>query len=600
MDYRTSQHLEERAPGLRCDVLLVTATEVETCAVRDVFLQKAGIFERRIINDKTYFDLGVIGGASIFLVQSEMGAGGPGGATLVVHESIKALSPSAIVMVGIILGLLPQEQNIGDILISRQLVGYEMQKVDVGPDGQEVIKPRGDRPQASTRLLDRFRASIFDWQGPKIHFGLILSGDKLINNEDYRDKLLRIEPEAIGGEMEGTGVYAAAYRNKVDWILVKAICDWADGNKDQEKEVRQKQAAEQAARLTIHVLEQGGLTGNSTVIPSVSPGSNPVTAPFRRAIGTALRTYDIHSSWVVAVAWEPDGYRIASAGGDGLVRVWEAETGRTLLTYRGHRWRFEKVNMPPTIYNIAWSPEGLRLASAGDGTTVYVWDAATGQTIAIYDGHSGLLPNVFALAWSPDGTRIASGCGAIGTDKTVHVWDATNGQKLLHYNSSYGYLPIFSVSAVAWSPDGTRIASTCGDKTIRIWNATNGKHISTLKVRSDWVSDLAWSPDGRRIALANGDRTATVWDTLTAEHVLTYAGHSESVRDVAWSPDSTRLATASNDHTVHIWDSLSGAHIYTYRGHAKWATSLAWSPDGTRIASASNDMTVQIWQASHY
>ena len=77
MDYRTSQHLEERAPGLRCDVLLVTATEVETRAVRDVFLQKAGIFERRIINDKTHFDLGVIGGARTFLVQSEMGAGGP-------------------------------------------------------------------------------------------------------------------------------------------------------------------------------------------------------------------------------------------------------------------------------------------------------------------------------------------------------------------------------------------------------------------------------------------------------------------------------------------------------------------------------------------
>src|SRR5205085_378193 len=166
-----------------------------------------------------------------------------------------------------------------------------------------------------------------------------------------------------------------------------------------------------------------------TVIPSVSAGLSAVTSSFRATIGTTLRTYDIHSSWVVAVAWEPDGNRIASAGGDGLVRVWEAETGRTLLTYRGHSWRFAKVNMPPTIYNIAWSPEGLRLASAGDGTKVYVWDAATGQPITTYDGHSGLLPNVFALAWSPGGTRIASACSAIGTDKTVHIWDASTGQK---------------------------------------------------------------------------------------------------------------------------------------------------------------------------
>ncbi len=441
-----NKYRKEQTRSLSCDVLLVTAAEVEMRAVRDAFLQKTGTFERHITGDNTYFDLGVIGGARILLVQSEMGAGGPGGATLVVHESIKALSPSAIVMVGIAFGLLPEEQNIGDILVSRQLSGYEMQRVEVDPDGQEVIKPRGDRPQASTRLLDRFRAAIYDWTGPKVHFGLILSGEKLVNSKDFRDKLLRIEPEAIGGEMEGTGGYAAAYRNKVDWILVKAICDRADGNKD---DIHQKQAAENAVHFIIHVLGQGGLAGDTIATHSASPKLSAAVPPLRQAIGTTLRTYDSHSSWVVALAWEPGGNRIASAGGDGLVRVWDADTEQTLLTYRGHPWLFEKVNWPPTIYNIAWSPEGLRLASAGDGTKVYVWDAATGQTIAVYEGHSGLLANVSALAWSPDGTRIASACSAAGIDKTVHVWDATTGKKLLHYDSHYGLLPNFSVLALA-------------------------------------------------------------------------------------------------------------------------------------------------------
>src|SRR2546425_486872 len=300
---RTSEYAEEQVRELSCDVLLVTATEVETGAVLNAFPRQDSISGWRYIDNNTYFDLGVIGGARTFLVQSEMGAGGPAGATLVVHEGIKALSPSAVIMVGIAFGLIPEKQRLGDILVSRQLAGYELQKSEQGPRGAEIIRPRGDRVQSSPRLLSRLRASIFDWQEPKVHFGLVLSGDKLVNYKNFRNKLLGIEPEAIGGEMEGTGVYAAAYRNKVDWILVKAICDWADGRKD---DAYQKLAAENAARFILHVLQQGGLAENDPGIPP--PSQTTSEAPSRRrALGTILRTYDIHSSYVVAVAWEPGG-----------------------------------------------------------------------------------------------------------------------------------------------------------------------------------------------------------------------------------------------------------------------------------------------------
>ena len=591
---KTSEVGQERERGLGCDVLLVTATEVEARAVLKVFTGQGSPFGRHHIGESTYFDLGVIGGARTFLVQSEMGAGGPAGATLVVYEGIKALSPSAVIMVGIAFGLIPQEQSPGDILVSRQLVGYELQKVEQGPDGKEIIKARGDRVQASPRLLSRLRASIYDWQGPKVHFGLVLSGNKLVNHINFRNKLLGIEAEAIGGEMEGTGVYSAAYRNRVDWILVKAICDWADGHKDN---THQQLAAENAARFILHMLQQRGLAENNTGAPprAQTPGE---TLPRKQAIGTILCPYDNHSSYVVAVAWEPGGNRIASSGGDGLVRVWEADSGHTLLTYRGHPWVLKNFNMAPTIYTIAWSPEGLRLASAGVGTAVRVWDAATGQDIIIYTGHSGLLPDVWALAWSPDGKRIASACSAASLDKTVHVWNAKTGSGMLRYNSSYGLMPNFSVSSVGWAPQGDRIASTCGDKTIRLWNATNGKPISRFKTSSVWVYTIAWSPDGRRLALANGNSTAEILDASTGQILLTYQGHNKEVRDIAWSPDGSCLATASNDTTVQIWDAANGTCLYTHQEHAAWTTAVAWSPDGTRIASASNDKTVQVWQAT--
>ncbi len=593
-----SKQITTQASSDTADVLLMTATEVETRAVRSLILQQGGIFERRLINGQPYFDLGVIGDARVFLVQSEMGAGGPGGATLVVYEGIKALSPSTVVMVGIAFGLRPGEQKLGDILVARQLVGYQLQKVDTDRESREQIKARGDRPHATPRLLSRFQAGVFDWSGSKVHFGLMLSGDILVNNINFRDKLLRIEPEAIGGEMEGTGVYSAAFREKVDWILVKAICDWADGNKDENKDMYQRQAAENAVRFTFHVLRQGRLAGTN-IGPSASSQETVRAAPLSRpAIGTTLCTYDIHSSYVVAVAWEPGDNRIASAGGDGTVRVWEAVTGHTLLTYRGHPPVFKSFNMAPTIYTIAWSPEGLRLASAGVGTDIHVWDVATGQDIVTYTGHSGLLPDVWALAWSPDGKRIASACSAMSTDKTIHIWNATTGGKILHYDSHYGVLPNFSVSSLAWSPQGDRIASTCGDKTIRLWDATTGKRIAAFQTSSDWVYMIAWSPDGRCLALANGNATAEILDASTGRMLLTYRGHHQGVRDIAWSPDGSRLATSSNDTTVQIWDATTGTCLYTHEEHAAWTTSVAWSPDGTRIASASNDRTVQVWQAT--
>ena len=89
-------------------------------------------------------------------------------------------------------------------------------------------------------------------------FWALLSGSKLIANQEFRDKLRQIENEAIGGEMEGVGLYESTQRHNVGWLLIKAICDWADSNKSRDKEKRQKDAAENAARFTLHVIQQGG------------------------------------------------------------------------------------------------------------------------------------------------------------------------------------------------------------------------------------------------------------------------------------------------------------------------------------------------------
>ena len=583
--------------SLKADILLVTVTPIEARAVIEIFEQETGHpFKRHYGATNTYLELGVVQSANVFMVQSEMGIGGPTGALLTIEEAIRTLSPSSVVMVGIAFGFNKKKSNLGDILVSQQLWGYELQKVATD-NGQEDIVLRGDRPHASPRLLSRFSSCIIDWQEPPhVEFGLILSGEKLIDNQVFRDKLLSLAPEALGGEMEGSGLYAAAYLRKTDWILVKAICDWADGTKGQEKDTRQEQAARNAARFTMHVLRQGGFAEDAE---KSSPSQTPDQQSRQtRSLGTWLYTYDTHASWVVAVAWAPNGEHLASGAGDGTVRVWEAATGKHIITYRGHAGPLSKINIQRTIYTLAWAPEGLRIASGGDGANVFVWNAASGQTLAVYTGHSHIWPSIFALAWSPDGTRIASACSNASFDKTIHIWDVATESLVKKCDAHYGMLPSFSILSLAWSPDGTRIAATVfGEKAIRIWSAATGRQIASFPSPMGSASDIAWSHDGTRLALAHSDETAQVWDVQTGANIVHYRGHTDGVRSIAWSPDDTRLVTASNDKTVQLWDAATGKHIYTYRGHTDWATSASWSPDGTRIASASNDRTIQIWQA---
>ncbi len=307
-------------------------------------------------------------------------------------------------------------------------------------------------------------------------------------------------------------------------------------------------------------------------------------APIPLSVGTPLYTYRGHSHSVDAVAWSPDGKRIASGSHDNTVQVWDATDGSHVFTYRGHSH---------PVFAVAWSPDGKRIASGSWDKTVQVWDVADGSNVYTYRGHSNAqYGEVTAVVWSPDGKRAASGSG----DKTVQVWDAADGGNVFIYHGHSGPL-----DAVEWSPDGKRIASGSDDYTVQVWDAADGSHVYTYRGHSYGVYAVAWSPDGKRIASGSHDNTVQVWDATDGGNVYTYRGHSDYVHAVAWSPDGKRIASASDDKTVQVWDAADGGNVYTYRGHSNAVSgvyAVAWSPDGKRIASGSWDKTVQVWDAA--
>jgi nucleoside phosphorylase len=240
-------------------ILIATATTLE----RDTVLRIArGIIGSEALPEfgprRGYFRLGTVGGVDIFLVQCEMGSVGPGASLATIGDALDDIKPIGVIMVGIAFGVDETRQNIGEIIVAKQLQNYELARIGTDKTGQRTVVPRGDRVTASTLMLSRMRIAEAGWTGRKVRFGLLLSGEKLIDNFDYREELRQVFPEAEGGEMEGAGLYTAAADRNVNWTIVKAICDWADGNKNKNKARRQVIAAEQAVSFVFRALQQGG------------------------------------------------------------------------------------------------------------------------------------------------------------------------------------------------------------------------------------------------------------------------------------------------------------------------------------------------------
>jgi WD40 repeat protein len=282
-----------------------------------------------------------------------------------------------------------------------------------------------------------------------------------------------------------------------------------------------------------------------------------------------------HGGEVHAIAFCPEGRRLATACGDRTARIWDVSTGSPLAPPLRHEG---------PVRAVAFRPDAKSVATAGDDGMIWRWDAVTGEPVG------GPLRNggpVAALSFSPDGSRIAA-----GGPRGFFLWDVATGLPV-HEPDGHGA----RVLAVAFSPDGATIAVACDDGGVRLLEAATGKPLGEPLAHGSAVPVLVFDPGGRWLLTGCLDGNARLWDVARRVMAVTLS-HQGEVRCVGFRPGGDAFATACEDGTARLWDSATGRPIGEPLAHRARVDHLAFRPDGTMVATGSLDGTVRLWCAA--
>ena len=317
-----------------------------------------------------------------------------------------------------------------------------------------------------------------------------------------------------------------------------------------------------------------------------------------------------------SLAFSPDGRFIASSGdkfgfhGGGL-QLWETATDQKVALIDG----------PPSASTLHFSEDGKTLLSLGNwGELISQLNVETkqGHVKNINDRSFGKIPS----RHSPEPYALTDDKFAVGGQNgKIELWDTMTGKKLStlsgHTHGMQGRLPLvahedppppgenqvrfvdgnpFNVLALAFSPDGTRLASGGKDKTVRLWDTATNKELATLRKHTGWTNVLAFSPDGKMLASGSPDKTVQLWDTATGVHLATLTEHINSIVALTFSPDGRTLASGSMDGTIRFWNTETGDLLpLNIMEHTEWVKAVSFFKNNSTLASVAFNGVITFW-----
>jgi WD40 repeat protein len=304
-----------------------------------------------------------------------------------------------------------------------------------------------------------------------------------------------------------------------------------------------------------------------------SAGVNGLLKIWRTIDGYCLHDLEGHSDRLWSVAFHPDGDCLASGGEDRTIRLWQVSDGKCLHTLHGYTNWFRAIS---------WSPDGQSLITASHDAQIRVWSLAT----EICQQLSGHTKSTTAVAYNPLGTTFASG----SDDQTIRIWDSVTFTCQHVFNGHSG-----DIVALVYSFDGKYLVSGGSDLSIRIWDTHHWRCLSIKTGHTDRIGALAYHPHLNLVASASEDRTVRLWNLQDSTQVHTFSEHTNRAIAVAFDPLGTMLASGGLDRCILIWNIATQELCQTLIGHEGWILSLAYSPDGKWLFSGASDHTIKVW-----